>query len=383
MSKESIQQFVTEEHEMFRQSVNDFAVKYIVPNIAKWEKEGEVSRELFKQAAELGALGINIDSKYGGLGLDAMYNMIWVEELSRQNVGGSASGIINHLQLPIQYLDKFGSEELKQKYLVPSVSGDLIGALGMTEPGAGSDLAAISTTAVKEGDHYIVNGSKTFITSGIMADYMVTAVKIDGKVSMLVIDTKSEGYSCTKLDKLGIRASDTAEIGMDNVKVPAENLIGEEGKGFYYMMRNLQIERLGIAWGGVGSCEGILDMTIQYIHEREAFGKPLAKLQIIRHKLVELQTELEVIRAFTYLTTQRFCNGEDVTKEASMLKLKAAELGNITADQCLQFFGGYGFMEEFPIARIYRDNRISPIYAGTSEIMKEILAKMVIDGKTY
>jgi alkylation response protein AidB-like acyl-CoA dehydrogenase len=331
----------------------------------------------------MGALGLNVDPKYGGLGLDAMYNMIWCEQLCFHNVGGSASGIVNHLQLPVQYLAKFGSEELKQKYLVPSVSGDAIGSLGMTEPNAGSDLAAIRTTAVRKGDHYIVNGSKTFITNGIMADYMVTAVKIDGQVSMLVIDTKSEGYSFTKLDKLGIRASDTAEIALDNVKVPVENLLGEEGKGFYYMMRNLQIERLGIAWGGMGSCMGIMDITIKYIHEREAFGRPIANFQVIRHKLVDLQTEIDATRAFTYLTTQRFANNEDVTREASMLKLKAGELSKQVADECLQFFGGYGYMEEYPIARIYRDNRISAIYAGTSEIMKEILAKIIIDGKKY
>lgn len=384
----SISYFMTEELDMFRTSVDDFVKANILPNFDQWEKDGRCPVELYKQAAELGLLGINIDPKYGGMGLDDMYSMVFVEQISRHNIAGASLSLATHAYLPMQYLNKYASDEIKEKYLTPSVSGDIIGCLGMTEPFAGSDLAALRTTAVKEGDHYIVNGSKTFITNGVYADYMVTAVKTDpnakGKgVSLLVIDTKSEGYTATKLDKLGIRSSDTAEIAMLNVKVPVANLIGEEGKGFEYMMRSLQIERFSIAWACMGGCLGVMDLTLKYIQEREAFGKPIAKFQVIRHKLVELQTDIDSYRAFMYLGTKRFSIGENAVKEATMTKYKIAELLKTVTDECLQFFGGYGFMEEFPIARIYRDQRVNPIYGGTSEIMKEILSKMIIDRVKY
>ncbi len=383
-----IQYFMTEEHDMFRKSVDDFVKANILPNFEQWEKDGYIGREIYKQAAELGLLGIAMPEEYGGTGLDDIFSMIWLEQGARHNVAGAMLGLCTHSYLPMQYLNKFASEDLKKKYLTPSCSGDLIGCLGMTEPFAGSDLAALRTTAVKEGDHYIVNGSKTFITNGVYADYIVAAVKTNPEdqragVSLLVIDANSEGYSTTKLDKLGIRSSDTAEIAFQDVKVPASNLIGEEGKGFLYMMMSLQIERLSIAWACLGGCLGVMDVTKQYIQEREAFGKPIAKFQTIRHKMVEMETEIEATRAFMYLSTQRFVKGESIVKEATMLKLKTAELLNQVADDCLQFFGGYGFMEEFPIARVYRDQRVNPIYGGTSEIMKEILSKIVIDGVKY
>ncbi len=380
--------FMTEELNMFRTSVDDFVKASILPHFNQWEKDGKVDKKLFKQAAELGLLGINIKPEYGGMGLNDMFSLVWLEQGGRHNIAGAMLSLCTHSYLPMQYLHKFASEEIKQKYLVPSVNGDIVGCLGMTEPFAGSDLAALRTTAIKQGDHYVVNGSKTFITNGVYADYMVTAVKTDpenkrGGISLLVIDAKSAGYTASKLDKLGIRSSDTAEIAMLNVKVPVANLIGEEGQGFYYMMKSLEIERFSIAWACLGGCLGVMDVTLKYIQEREAFGKPIAKIQVIRHKLVELQTEIEMTRAFMYLTTQRFANGENTVREATMLKLKTAELLKTTSDECLQFFGGYGFMEEFPIARVYRDQRVNPIYGGTSEIMKEILSKMIIDGVKY
>ncbi len=380
--------FMTEELNMFRTSVDDFVKANILPNFNQWEKDGKVDRKLFKQAAELGLLGINIDPKYGGMGLSDMFSLVMMEQSNRHNVAGAVLSLCCHSYLPMQYLHKFASEEIKQKYLVPSVNGDIVGCLGMTEPFAGSDLAALRTTAIKDGDHYIVNGSKTFITNGVYADYMVTAVKTDPEnaragVSLLVIDAKSAGYTASKLDKLGVRSSDTAEIAMLNVKVPVTNLIGKEGQGFLYMMKSLEIERFSIAWACIGGCMGVMDLTLKYIQEREAFGKPISKIQVIRHKLVELQTEIEMCRAFMYLSTQRFANGENTVKEATMLKLKAAELLKTVSDECLQFFGGYGFMEEFPIARVYRDQRVNPIYGGTSEIMKEILSKMIVDGVKY
>jgi acyl-CoA dehydrogenase len=322
------------------------------------------------------------------MGLDDMFSMILLEQGGRHNVAGAVLSICCHSYLAMQYLHKFASEEIKQKYLTPSVNGDIVGCLGMTEPFAGSDLAALRTTAIRDGDYYIVNGSKTFISNGVYADYMVTAVKTDPEnaragISLLLIDAKSVGYTVSKLDKLGVRSSDTAEIAMSNVKVPVANLIGKEGQGFLYMMKCLEIERFSVAWGCIGGCLGVMDITLKYIQEREAFGKPISKIQVIRHKLVELQTEIEMCRAFMYLSTQRFANGENTVKEATMLKLKASELLKTTADECLQFFGGYGFMEEFPIARIYRDQRVNPIYGGTSQIMKEILSKIIVDGVNY
>jgi alkylation response protein AidB-like acyl-CoA dehydrogenase len=384
----SISYFMTEELDMFRKSVDDFVSAHIEPNFNRWEKEGKVDKELYTKAAELGLLGINIKPEYGGMGLSDMFSLVWLEQGGRHNVAGAMLSLCTHSYLPMQYLHKFASEELKHKYLVPSVEGKIIGCLGMTEPFAGSDLAALRTTAIREGDHYIVNGSKTFITNGVYADYIVAAVKTDptnarAGISLLVIDAKSEGYTATKLDKLGVRSSDTAEIAMLNVKVPASNLIGEEGKGFYYMMKSLEIERFSIAWACLGGCLGVMDLTLKYIQEREAFGKPISKLQVIRHKLVELQTEIEITRAHMYLATQLFSDGKNTVKEATMLKYKTAELLNRVTDDCLQFFGGYGFMEEFPIARVYRDQRVNPIYGGTSEIMKEILSKIIIDGVKY
>jgi alkylation response protein AidB-like acyl-CoA dehydrogenase len=379
---------MTEEHDMFRKSVDDFITAEVSPNIDKWEEEGYIGKEIYKKAAEQGLLSINIDTKYGGMGLDDMYSLIWLEQGNRHNVAGVMLGMCAHTYLPMQYLNKFASDDIKERYLAPSVTGDLIGCLGMTEPFAGSDLAALRATAVKEGDHYIVNGSKTFITNGVYADYIVAAVKTNPEdkragVSLLVIDAKSAGYTATKLDKLGVRSSDTAEIAFDNVKVPVANLIGEEGKGFLYMMLSLQIERMSIAWGCVGSALGTMDITLKYLQEREAFGKPIAKIQVIRHKMVEMQTEIESVRAFMYLATARMAKGENIVKEATMLKLKTAELLNQVANDCLQFFGGYGYMSEFPISRIYRDQRVNPIYGGTSEIMKEILSKMIVDGVKY
>jgi alkylation response protein AidB-like acyl-CoA dehydrogenase len=384
----SVSYFMTEELDMFRTSVDDFVKANILPYFNQWEKDGRVNKDLYTKAAELGLLGINIAPEYGGMGLNDMFSLVWLEQGGRHNIAGAMLSLCTHSYLPMQYLHKFASEEIKQKYLVPSVDGKIIGCLGMTEPFAGSDLAALRTTAIREGDHYIVNGSKTFITNGVYADYMVTAVKTDpnnarGGISLLVIDTKSEGYTASKLDKLGVRSSDTAEIAMLNVKVPVTNLIGEEGKGFLYMMKSLEIERFSIAWACLGGCLGVMDVTLKYINEREAFGKPISKLQTIRHKIVDLETEIETTRAFMYLTTQRFANGENTVKEATMLKYKTAELLNRASNECLQFFGGYGFMEEFPIARVYRDQRVNPIYGGTSEIMKEILSKIIVDGVKY
>ncbi|CAG0925769.1 unnamed protein product, partial [Notodromas monacha] len=373
---------------MFRDTIDGFVQNHMTPDFEKWEKEGKVDRAFFKAAAEYGFLGLTVGEQHGGMGLDDMYSLVLLEQMARHNMFGPALGICAHSYLAMNYLNHAANEDQKQRYLALSVTAEKIGCLAMTEPGAGSDLAALRTTAIKQGDHYIVNGSKTFITNGVYADYAVVAVKTDPNVgaagvSLLIIDCNSEGYTTTKLNKLGIRSSDTAEIGLNNVKVPVENLLGEEGKGFYYMMESLQTERLSVAWLCVGSCLGVMDLTLEYIKSREAFGKPIAKIQVLRHKLAELQTEIDCTRALMYLATQRLAKGQNVVKEASMLKLKSAELFKTVTDECLQMFGGYGYMEEYKIARAYRDARVGTILAGSSEIMREIIAKMYIDGIEY
>jgi len=253
----------------------------------------------------------------------------------------------------------------------------------MTEPFAGSDLRAIRTTATQNGDHYIINGSKTFITNAFYGDYCVIAVKMDAGISMIVIDLDSEGVSRSKLDKVGIRCSDTAELAFDGVKVPVENLLGEEGKGFYYMMSSLQVERLAVAQQNIGLMQYVMEITLQYMSERSAFGKQINRFQALRHSIAEMVSDLEAWKSFTYITSLRLSKGENVVKECSMLKLKTSDLLCDMVYRCGQMFGGYGFMEEYHIGRIYRDVRVIPIYAGTSEIMKEIIAKTVIDSVEY
>lgn len=375
--------FFTEEHEMFRQSIQDFLKQEVVPHLNKWEEEGKIDHEVYRKMGEMGFLGLDTAEAYGGMGTDFMYTNILLEEIGKIGALGFGTAIASHVYLAMNYLSKGGSEALKQKYLVPSVKGELVGALGMTEPFAGSDLKNIRTTAVREGDYYIVNGSKTFITNAFYGDYIVTAVKTEKGISLLVIDNAMEGVAVSKLNKMGLRSSDTAEISFNNVKVPVENLLGEEGKGFYYMMESLQTERLTVSQISVGTMQYVLDITLQYIGEREAFGSPINKLQVLRHKIADIATELEAWKQFTYITSYRFSKGEFVVKECSMLKLRTSDFLNQMTYDCLQMFGGYGFMEEFPIARVYRDIRVIPIFAGTSEIMKEIIAKIVIDQTEY
>ena len=375
--------YFTEEHDLFRTTLQDFFKAEVLPYINAWEEAGKVDRSVLKKMGEMGFFGLEVDEKYGGMGLDFLYTTILCEELGRTGCSGFATVISAHAYLAMNYLSHAGSPYIKEKYLVPSVSGDLIGSLGMTEPFAGSDLRALRTTAELDGDHYIINGSKTFISNGYYGDYCVTAVKTDKGISMIVIDLDSEGVTKSKLDKVGIRCSDTAELAFNNVKVPAKNLLGEEGKGFYYMMESLQVERLTLAQSNIGLIQYVVDITLQYISERSAFGKPINKLQILRHRIADMATEIEAWRTFMNHTSYRLAQGEHVVKECSMLKLKTSDLANDITYQCLQMFGGYGFMEEYPIGRIHRDVRVLPIYGGTSEIMKEIIAKIVIDKKEY
>lgn len=380
--------YFTEEHNLFRKSLQDFLQKEVVPHIDKWEQTGEIERFIWKKFGEMGFLGIKYPEAYGGMDLDLFYTVILLEELQKVNSGGFAAAIWAHIYLAMTHLNAEGSEAIKQKYLAPSISGDKIGCLCITEPFGGSDVAGMRTTAVKEGDNYIINGSKTFITNGILSDYLVVAAKTDPEVggkgiSMFVVDRDTPGISATKLNKLGWRASDTGEIAFDNVKVSAENLLGEAGKGFPYIMQHFSLERLIMGINAHARAEFALDYALKYMSERQAFGKSIDQFQALRHKVADLSTEVEFCKAFNYSVAYRLNQGEYVVKEATMSKLKSTKVADEVIYECLQFLGGYGYMEDYPLARMLRDSRLGPIGGGTSEILREILAKIIVDKKTY
>ena len=321
---------------------------------------------------DMGFLGLGYPKKYGGSELGFYYDIIFNEELGRMNSGGFAICQQVTQYMSSTYVLKYGSERLKQKYLPGIISGDLISCIGITEPSAGSDAANIKTRAIKEGDHYIVNGSKTFITNGVYGDFIVTVVKTDPEkraagVSLLVIDRNAEGVSARKIKKLGWWSSDTAELSFDNVKVPVENLVGEEGQGFYYLMNGLQLERIIGLPAAIVAMEQALAQSIQYLSERVAFGKPLDRYQVLRHRIAQLSSEVEALKSFTYQCCRMYADNVYDVKLCSIGKLLVAEKTNEVANKCIQFFGGYGFTEEFPMARFYRDCRVGTIGGGSSE----------------
>ncbi|HIN39485.1 MAG TPA: acyl-CoA dehydrogenase [Flavobacteriales bacterium] len=380
--------YFNEEHELFRQGLRAFLEKEVKPNIDDWEKQRQIPKDIWKKFGEMGYLGLNFPEKYGGTDADFFYSVVFIEEISKCNSGGFmiTPTVMQYMSTP--YILKHGSDLLKEKYLHKAVSGEWICAIAITEPGAGSDAANIKTKAIKEGDHYVVNGAKTFITNGVYGDFMIAVVKTDPSagingVSLLVIDRNAEGVSARKLEKLGWHASDTAELNYDNVKVPVENLIGEEGQGFYYLMGGLQLERLAGATAACAACEYALEYSLQYMAEREAFGRTLNKFQVLRHRIAQLASEIEATKYFVYHCCRLHNDGHYAVKECSMAKLLATELSDKTMYQCLQFFGGYGYMEEYKMARMFRDSRIGTIGGGTSEIMREIIGKMVIDETQY
>lgn len=381
-------QYFTEEHEMFRASLRDFLNKEVHPYIDQWEENRRTPRDVWKKMGDMGFLGLSYPEKYGGANLDFFYDVVFNEELGRVNSGGFAitQQVVQYMSAP--YILKYASEALKEKYLPGIISGDLISSIGITEPGAGSDARNIQTRALKDGDHYVVNGSKTFITNGVYGDFIVTVVKTDpdagaAGVSLLVIEQKMEGVSARKLKKLGWHSSDTAELNFDNVRVPVENLIGEEGRGFYYLMNGLQLERLCAVPAAVVGMETAIQLSLQYMSERKAFGRSINKFQVLRHRIAQLASEVEALKAFSYHCCRMYADGIYDVKLCSMAKLLATELAEKVATQCLQFYGGYGFMEEYPMARMYRDVRVGTIGGGSSEIMREILAKMIIDDVNY
>ncbi|OYQ40596.1 MULTISPECIES: acyl-CoA dehydrogenase family protein [Flavobacterium] len=380
--------YFSEEHELFRKSFQDFLKAEVVPHIEKWEKTGTIERFIWKKFGDMGFLGITYPEAYGGLNLDLFYMVILLEELQKIRSSGFAAAVWAHVYLAMTHLNAEGSEEIKQNYLVPSIAGDKLGALCISEPFGGSDVAGMRTTAVLQGDKYVINGSKTFITNGVYADYYIVAAKTDPAagnkgISIFLMDANAKGVSKSKLDKLGWRASDTAEISFDQVEVPVTNLMGEAGKGFPYIMQHFALERLIMAINAHARAEYAIDYTIEYMSQREAFGTKISKFQALRHKLVDHASDVEHCKVFNYVAVDRLQKGEYVVKEATMAKLKSTKVADETIYSCLQFLGGYGYMEEYPLARLLRDSRLGPIGGGTSEILREILSKMIIDKQTY
>jgi len=380
--------YFSEEHEMFRKSLRDFLKREVKPNLNKWENDGKIPKEIWKKMGKMGFLGLSYPEKYGGGNLDFFFEVVLNEEMGRLNSGGFTitQQAVQYMSGP--YILKYGSELLKSKYLPGIISGNLISCIGITEPNTGSDVQNIQTNAIKKGDNYIVNGSKTFITNGVYGDFIVTVVKTDQAarskgISLLVIDLDSPGITKTKIDKLGWRSSDTAELSFDNVVVPSENLIGEEGKGFYYLMNGLQLERLCFMPSSIATMEFAISESLSYMNERKAFGKTIDKLQVLRHRIAQLSSEIEALKVFSYYCCNLFDKNIYDVKLCSMGKLLCTELHEKVSTQCLQFFGGNGYTEDYPMARMYRDSRVGTIGGGTSEIMREIIAKIVIDGKDY
>ncbi len=382
-------QYFTQDHELFRQSLRQFVEKEIVPFIDEWEKQAHIPREIWKKMGEMGYFGINHAEEYGGTNLDFFFSAVYIEEISRTLAAGFPAAITVHQYMAVAHLAKAGSHFLKEKYLTPAILGEKIGALAITEPNGGSDVGALRTSALKEGEEYVINGSKTFITNSVYGDFITVACRTkagskgaDG-ISLIVVDRNTEGLTVNKLDKMGWNSSDTGEVFFDNVRVPISHLIGEEGQGFFYIMESFQVERLVGALMGISGAAHTLEVTLKYASEREAFGKKIQQFQVLRHRIADMATEIEAAKCLTYSTCWKYINGEYVAKEAAMVKLYASEVGKKVADECLQFFGGYGFMNDFPISRVYRDARVATIVAGTSEIMREIIAKIVIDEVKY
>ena len=380
--------YFSEEHKLFRESLRDFLQKEVVPHIEKWEKTGEIERFIWKKMGDMGYFGLAYPEEYGGLDLDIFYTLIFLEELQRINSGGFAAAMWAHAYLAMTHLKAEGDAAIKEKYLAPSISGDKIGCLCITEPFGGSDVAGMRSTAVRQGDHYILNGSKTFITNGVFSDYLIVAAKTSPEkgnkgLSIFVVDREAEGVSATKLDKLGWRASDTGEIAFTDVKVPAANLMGEEDKGLSYIMQHFALERLIMGVNAHARAEYALEYALEYMGEREAFGKTINKFQALRHTVAEMASEIEMVKAFNYSIAYNLDKGDYVVKEASMSKLMGTKIADEVIYKCLQMLGGYGYMEDYPLARMFRDSRLGPIGGGTSEILKEIIAKMVVDKKEY
>jgi acyl-CoA dehydrogenase len=370
----------TEDHRIFRDSVRKFFAKEVVPHIEEWEEAGIVPRSAWKQMGENGFLCMQVPEEYGGLEADFLYSVILMEELARSNHFGLLAGL--HSDIVVPYMLSYGSDELKRKYLPGCISGDIITAVAMTEPNAGSDLAAMRTTAVEEGDHVVINGQKTFISNGIICDLVVLAVRdpsVDNPhkaVDLYVVEAGTPGFEKgRKIKKIGWHSQDTAELFFNDCRVPTSNRLGEKGSGFRMLMEKLQQERLICAVGAQALAERILEMTITYCKERSAFGKPISKFQNTQFRIVEMATEVKLGRTFLDKLVAEHLEARNVVLEVSMAKFWITDMAKRVIDGCLQLHGGYGYCEEYPVARAWRDVRVMSIFAGTNEIMKTIAAK--------
>ena len=375
-----MREIFTAEHEAFRQTVRAFIDREIAPHHDQWEKDGLVSREVWQAAGKQGLLGFSMEQEYGGGGTDDFrFNVVLNEELALRGFYGAAFPLFNDMIAP--YFTSLATEEQKKRWFPGLCSGDLIAAIAMTEPGAGSDLQGIRTTAVDKGDHYVLNGSKTFISNGILSDVVVVVARTNPDagvkgISLLVVERGMDGFDRGRnLDKIGQHAQDTAELFFDNVAVPKQNLLGDDGAGFVYLMQNLSQERLSISVAAASACEVVLDMALSYAKERQAFGKPIGSFQHNRFKLAEMATETHIARVFIDDCIRRHIKGELEVDKASMAKWWTTELQTRIVDQAVQIHGGYGYMMEYPVARAFVNSRVQTIYGGTTEIQKEIIGR--------
>lgn len=374
--------YFNEEHEALRQMVRKFVETEIDPHVEEWEEQRIFpARDLFKKMGDLGLLGLTYAEEYGGAGVDYWYNVVLLEELGRAGCAGVPMGIAVHTDMATPALAEFGSEELKQRFLVPAIAGDMVSAIAVSEPDAGSDVAAIRTRAEPDGDDYIINGSKMWITNGTQADFLTLLTRTSDErgfkgMSLIIVPTDTPGFSVSrKLEKLGNHSSDTAILTFEDVRVPQANRIGPEGMGFMLQMKQFQRERLAGVLMSLSGMERIIRLTIDYCRQRKTFGRPLIENQWIHFKICELLTEVEALRQLAYHCARLYVAGEDMTKEVSMAKVKAGRLAREVADTCLQFHGGMGYVEEYPMARYFRDARLLSIGGGADEIMLGIIAK--------
>jgi alkylation response protein AidB-like acyl-CoA dehydrogenase len=372
----------TDEHDLFRDAFRQFVDKEIVPDFLQWEAAGIVPRELFAKAGAAGFLGMDVPEELGGGGVeDFRYNLIIGEELQRSGTGGAGLGLTLHNDICLPYFTSLCTDEQKERWLPGICSGELITAIAMTEPGIGSDLASMATTAIRDGDSYVVNGSKTFITNGINADLVITAVKTDPTqkhkgMSLVVLERDMAGFERGRnLEKVGLHSQDTAELFFTDVQVPVANLLGTEGQGFVHLVHNLPQERLSIAASAVAAAEAALGWTLEYVKDRKAFGQPVGSFQNSRFKLAEMRTEIDIAQVYVDRCIEGLNDGTLTAEEAAEAKWWCTELQKRTIDTCVQLHGGYGYMLEYPIARAYTDARITTIYGGTTEIMKEIIGR--------
>jgi alkylation response protein AidB-like acyl-CoA dehydrogenase len=370
----------TDEHDQLRESIRSYVERELAPHAEEWE-ETTFPDSVFRRMGELGFLGLSFPEEYGGQGGDYYASIVRAEEMTRANCGGVGMGIAVQADMVCPPIHMLGTEEQRQRYLVPALRGERIGCLGITEPDGGSDVASVKTRAVRDGDEYVINGSKTYITNGVRADFILLVTKTDpdagyGGFTLFLVDTDTPGYVVeSKLEKLGMHASDTALLAFDDVRVPAENVLGEVGKGFYHIMWELQGERMIGAAGSVAGAQRVFERTLEYALEREAFGRKIGKFQAIRHKFAEMATKIEAARQMVYTTAWRIENGDYPVREITMAKLFASRIAVEVADECIQIHGGAGYMKEYGIERVWRDMRLNRIGAGTDEIMLDVIGR--------